>query len=261
MGQGAALAFLAIGAGALLMLGGGTASASTQPGNANGQFPGLAGCTVESNIPDSLKATVSAFLQKSGLGPADYTQIANAAQAAGFPLLAGCLRQKGAQLNSQLGVEVAAKGGMPFVIRYGDIPYNLAQYYTGAGSRFHELEPLNPQIGSLVTVNGVSNYSHWAPGVQILIPVAWNPLSKPLPAPLTGGGGAAPVANTGGLDLGGVLNTIGDIINGGGTTDSPPAGDGTNGDTSGTYQDLPNNDNPGSTNTTGLLDDITGLFT
>lgn len=75
-------------------------------------------------------------------------------------------------------------GHMPFIIRFGDIPFLLATYYTGQGSRFFELEPINPHLGTLKKDSkGVSNYPGWIPGTQILIPAQWFPYTKNLPKP------------------------------------------------------------------------------
>lgn len=73
----------------------------------------------------------------------------------------------------------------PFTIRAGDFPVAVATYYTGQGTRFKELEPLNPHLGKLTTVNNVSNYPGWQVGVLILLPPSWNGASKPLPKPGT----------------------------------------------------------------------------
>lgn len=81
------------------------------------------------------------------------------------------------------------QGDMPFAVRYGDYPYGLAIYYTGQGGRFKELEPLNPQLGPMVTKQGpqgaYSIYQNWAPGLEIVLPASWNAWSKPLPIPGT----------------------------------------------------------------------------
>ncbi|KKM85557.1 hypothetical protein LCGC14_1287880 [marine sediment metagenome] len=74
---------------------------------------------------------------------------------------------------------------MAFEVRLGDRPFGLATYWTGLGSRFTELEPLNPQLGPMAPVpgspTGATNYANWAPGLIIAIPAAWNPLAKPPP--------------------------------------------------------------------------------
>lgn len=179
----------------LAMSGDANAATSQKPGAGSGPFPGLSGCDVESNIPDDLKKTVSDFLTHKGLGPADYTDMAQKVSNAGYPKLAACIAEKAVAQNKKSEVEVVARGGMPFVIRYGDIPSHMALYYTGNGGRWKELGPLNPQIGSIQTVplNGVptTNFSHWNVGTEILIPASWNPLDKPLIPPLTGGGGSS----------------------------------------------------------------------
>jgi len=78
-------------------------------------------------------------------------------------------------------IEPPAMGTMLFTVRFGDRPYGLAKYYTGNGARYPELQPLNPQLGPMVTTGGVSNYQNWAPGLVITLPASWLPLSKPVP--------------------------------------------------------------------------------
>lgn len=71
--------------------------------------------------------------------------------------------------------------GMPFVIRFNDSPYLLAAYYTGQGTRLGELGAVNPQLGKLVTVNNVTGYEVWVPGLPIVIPGEWDPYERPWP--------------------------------------------------------------------------------
>jgi hypothetical protein len=79
--------------------------------------------------------------------------------------------------------EPTAEGHMVHIIRYGDLPYYMAEYYTGMGSRFREFDAINPAI--LPFRNGA--YAGWVPGQTILIPAAWRPFEKALPAPASGG--------------------------------------------------------------------------
>lgn len=182
VGKGIALAGLA-GLALLAFAGSSSASSSSSGGTSSGD-PCL-----DDSMPADMRAKVKELLSLSSVTPTDLEAAALAAETGGFPKAAACLRKRAQEKRASAELEVAAKGGMPFQIRYGDIPFRLAQYYTGDGARFKELGPLNPQIGQLRTVNGVTNYENWRPGLQILIPSAWNPLAKPIPAPLGGGGG------------------------------------------------------------------------
>lgn len=168
-------------------------------GPAPGPLPGPASvpsgsCQLDANIDPALRAEVNAALNSTTLSPADYEGVAQTADQAGYPMAATCLRQKGAAVKVQQQVNLDTKGGMPFTIRQGDFPATLALYYTGNPQRFHDLEQLNPQLGSIQTINGVSNYYNaagqptWIPGTQILIPKSWDPLSKPIPPVATGEG-------------------------------------------------------------------------
>lgn len=71
-------------------------------------------------------------------------------------------------------------GAMPFTIRIGDRPFGLAQYYTGSGARYREIEPINPHLGP--PTGGIPPYPEWKPGVEILIPGEWDPWNKPTPS-------------------------------------------------------------------------------
>lgn len=184
VGKGIALAGLA---GLALLAFAGSSSASSGGGSTTGSGDEC----IDDSMPADMKAKVRELLRLETITPTDLEAAALAAETGGFPKAAACLRKKAQQKRASAELEVAAKGGMPFQIRYGDIPFRLAQYYTGDGARFKELGPLNPQIGQLRTVNGVTNYEGWRPGLNILIPSAWNPLAKPVPAPLGGGGGGA----------------------------------------------------------------------
>ena len=70
---------------------------------------------------------------------------------------------------------------MEFTVRSGDRPFGLAQYYTGQGARFRELEAGNPQMGSLTSGPPQPPYTNWQPGLVITIPASWNPTAKPIP--------------------------------------------------------------------------------
>lgn len=172
------------------------APAKPKPGGSGGggappptPTPGGA-CQLDANLPNDLRAQFSAALNSTTLSPADYEGLAQDADM-DYPMTAACLRQKGKAVKVQQQVNLDTLGGMPFTIRQGDIPYLLAQYYTGNPARFPDLATLNPKLGPLTTTNGVSNYPGWQVGVSILIPKSWDPLSKPIP-PVATGGGAAP---------------------------------------------------------------------
>lgn len=74
---------------------------------------------------------------------------------------------------------VPEPGAMVFTIRTGDRPFGLATYYTTQGSRFRELDPINPQLGPFQ--GGPLPYPNWQPGTVIFLPASWNPFAKPIP--------------------------------------------------------------------------------
>lgn len=143
---------------------------------------------VDPGMPPSLIDKAKQTFEAKGLAPKDYEDVASVYAKAGFPLMAACLQNLAKLKRAEQEVVVAQRGGLPHILRYGDIPSLMAAYYTGSPMRFKEFGPLNPQIGPLKTVNGVTNYTKWIPGTEVLIPAAWNPLDKPIPPPATGGG-------------------------------------------------------------------------
>lgn len=175
---------------------GGTPGGGTKP-NGQGDY-----CDFDTGVPANVRTEANKLLAQLQQHPAlieNARAMADAADQGGYPKLAACLRGAAQAAFNQAQLDMAAKGGMDFTVRYGDIPYHLAEYYTGTGSRFSELKALNPQMGPLVTVSGVSNYQNWAPGLKILIPASWAPLDKPLPVPLSTGGASTTGPNYGSM--------------------------------------------------------------
>lgn len=134
---------------------------------------GLKDC-IDEAMPEELVVELVAAWESTTLTVLNFAEIASVLATDGWPKAAACFARKAEQL-------VEKAGGLPHVIRSGDIPSLMAAYYTGDGSRFKELGKLNKKLGKLVTVNGVTNYQKWVVGTEILIPASWKPLSKPVP--------------------------------------------------------------------------------
>jgi hypothetical protein len=166
--------------------GGGGGGGGDEPDRGGDLPPGL--CEMDADLPPALKQQVlQSISATAGLAPLDYENLAAVLEAGGYPKAAACVRKRGKEVRTAQETTIATRGGLPHVVRTGDIPYLMAKYYTGVPGRFRELKDLNPQMGPLRTIDGVSNYQNWAPGLEILIPKSWNPLAKPVPAPATGG--------------------------------------------------------------------------
>lgn len=147
---------------------------------------------VDPGMPASLVDEARAAFdpaQQKNMRPADFEALAKIFEDGGYPIMAECIAKIGREKSLAAKAELERLGGMPHTIRMGDIPSLMAVYYTGVASRFKELGPLNPQIGALKTVKGVTNYERWIPGTEILIPKSWKPLDKPIPPVATGGKG------------------------------------------------------------------------
>ena len=134
---------------------------------------GLQGC-LDDGMPEDLIVELIGAWESTTLTILNFAEIASVLAAEGWPKASACFAQKADKM-------VEKAGGLPHVIRSGDIPSLMAAYYTGDGSRFKELGKLNKKLGKLVTTNGVTNYQKWIVGTEILIPASWKPLSKPVP--------------------------------------------------------------------------------
>lgn len=206
MPAGKGIVIAALGGLALLAFAGGAAASSS------GALGPAGDECIDDHMPPDMKQQVKELLANKKITPADLELAGNAAEANGFPKAAKCLRKRAKDKRAAAEAEVINKGGMPHIIRYGDIPSIMANYYTGDPLRFKELGPLNPQIGPLKTVNGVTNYQNWRPGLEILIPKSWNPLDKPVPPPASGGGGGGGAKPSGPLNPDEVHEGWADVI-------------------------------------------------
>lgn len=134
---------------------------------------GLKDC-LDEGLPEELLIELIAAWESTTLTVLNYAEIASVLATDGWAKAAACFAKRAEKM-------VEKAGGLPHVIRSGDIPSLMAAYYTGDGSRFKELGKINKKLGKLVTTNGVTNYQKWIVGTEILIPASWKPLSKPVP--------------------------------------------------------------------------------
>jgi hypothetical protein len=202
------LPLLLLGVGALLLLTSDDDSKAEKPakpplgGNGPPAFP--YGDCFDANMPPKIKEQVNEVLLTQ-TDPGALDAAAQAAAAGQFPKAAACLKKRADELRGKAGppgppgppappstpANPLTVTNMPFRVRAGDFPYALAQYYTGQGSRFIELGPLNPNLGPFETTAWdaqtgkpvASAYRYWDKGPSILIPGSWNPRSKNLPVP------------------------------------------------------------------------------
>lgn len=156
------------------------------------------GHCLDDEMPPGMRNQVSEILT-TVVNPDELDKAAEAAANGGFPKAAACLKQKAENIrkkNASGGpwvppsINKLEMGNMPFTLRYGDFPYGLAQYYTGQGSRFRELENVNSNLGGWVQMplkdqpgKTYGAYANWAPGLLIKIPQDWSPWNKAYPKP------------------------------------------------------------------------------
>lgn len=199
---------------ALALLAMGSDDEKKKPGNGTGGTGGTGGlppgigtdiANCLEDIPEPLRSQILAVIGTVA-SPEILEGVAEQLAKAGYVEAAECFQARADDLKGETpvvftppemppnfppGVGLPWPGGMaaPFVVRYGDYPYGMAQYYTGQGARYVELEPLNPQLGPMITRTGpqgdYSIYQNWQAGLEILLPPSWQPWTKPYPLPGT----------------------------------------------------------------------------
>jgi len=148
---------------------------------------------IDAGMPATTKQLTCNMLYSTGTTPAALDLAAQAFDLQGYPIAANMCRTRAAELRGG-GTPVppgptppgptppVAMATHPFRIRSGDIPYYLAIYYTGDGSRVKEILAANPNMKA-VTKDGVTHYTPWNVGSIIQLPGSWPVASKPLPKP------------------------------------------------------------------------------
>lgn len=131
-----------------------------------------------------LCAAVQAMLADPNIEPAALEKAAAELQAKGYTQAAAALRARAQSILAKLRAEDLARGGTPFKVRYGDLPYRLAGYYTGEGARFKEIAGCNPGMQIVKDKKGQTQLKPWSG--TVLLPLSWDVRSKPLPPVATG---------------------------------------------------------------------------
>jgi nucleoid-associated protein YgaU len=163
--------------------------------------PAPGDCLLDPLIPPEIASVVNGLLRASSA--ADLQRAATMCETGGLPLAAGCLRARAAELGGATpatfplpDIIPADMPGLGFpprpaaavamhTIKSGDVPYGLAQRYTGDPNRWRELGSANPDLGPLKTVpsptTGVptTNYAGWRVGKTIALPAGWGAAAAP----------------------------------------------------------------------------------
>ena len=153
---------------------------------------------LDDHMPQQEKELACGHILNEDASIQSYLLAAQACKARGYPLCAEAYyeaaRRKGWEGDSPDGglpdipddivPDDVVPSTTPFKIRKDDIPYKLAQYYTGQASRVKEILGVNPGMKT-VTKDGVTFYEPWNVGDIIQLPASWKVPSKPLPKPAT----------------------------------------------------------------------------
>jgi hypothetical protein len=150
--------------------------------------PGAA--QLDPNMPAEVRAQVEKMLADP---EADPFALEEAAAALGprFPLAAAALRARAAELKDRERLACIQRGSSDFLVRFGDLPSRMAQYYTGDGSRFREIPPLNPGMQTVTKPSPITGQmttflQPFNPGQTVKLPCSWKTWEKPLPPVATG---------------------------------------------------------------------------
>lgn len=137
-------------------------------------------------IPDAaLRDQVRQVYESESVGLLELDATAKALDKEGYPASAEAIRQRRKTVALQRSLEAQQRGGWLYVVRRGDIPFVIAQWYGGVRpNSLKELREANPSIAANNWKPG------WQVGVEILLPGKWpDPSLKPAPATPSGPGG------------------------------------------------------------------------
>lgn len=161
-----------------------TTTAPTVPGLPT--LPGIPGAT---SPTDPVVAQMPAIL--AGTSPEALEEAADALDRQGYHAEAEQCRARAKQLRAGQGAADMARGHSLFTIRSGDIPSNMAKYYTGDAQRFRDIPPLNPGMQVVHRGNGTF-LEPWRGTVKL--PLSWAIWTKPLPLQASGGAPTAVIS-------------------------------------------------------------------
>ncbi len=138
---------------------------------------------LDGNMPPELRAEIEASLKNAKSSPAALDMLASQLEGR-YPQSAEALRRRATELRDLQRIASHKRGGTPFRIRLGDIPSKLAEHYVGDASRWREIIGANEHLSMrTVTKGGSTQLEPWRG--EILLPLAWEAWSKPLPAVAT----------------------------------------------------------------------------
>lgn len=175
--------------------GGGAAPSPFGQGQAPGAAPGTSDPFAE--IPDAaFRSKIRDIATSPDTSLMDLDVTAQELDKAGFAASAAALRERRKQVALERSVEAKTRGGWLYVVRSGDIPFKVAQWY----GRNPDGSVRPGALSEMSKTNPTVSPNNWKPGWQvgkeILLPGAWpDPSAKPAP-PLAAGPLPPPPAGT-----------------------------------------------------------------
>lgn len=136
-------------------------------------------------LPEPARSQARELYQSDTASLYELAKTADELDKAGYHASATALRKRRDALLLSRGIEANKRGGWLYIVRTGDLPFNVAQYYGGKKPGvLKEMATLNPDVAKGGTWKG------WIGGCEVLLPATWpDPALKPLPPLASGGGG------------------------------------------------------------------------
>ncbi len=160
-------------------------------------------------LPEPARSQARELYQSDTASLYELDKTATELDKAGYRASAAALRKRRDALLLSRGIEANKRGGWFYVVRTGDIPITVAQYYGGAKPGvLKAMSAINRENGVSISE---SKWPGWYGGREVLLPATWpDPALKPLPPLASGGGNAqgAPVPGGGGTPPGGFSSTM-----------------------------------------------------
>jgi hypothetical protein len=149
-------------------------------------------------VPEPAKSKAIALYQSDEASLLELDNVAKELDKAGYPEAAAAMRKRRDDLLLARSLEAKERGGWLYVVRTGDLPINVAQWYGGnKAGVLKELSSVNRASG---VSTSTSEWPGWIGGREVLLPAGWpDPGLKALPPLASGGskpagGGAKPPA-------------------------------------------------------------------
>ena len=171
----------------------------TQPGQLGGGItpptpptpPAPTGNDVFSELPPALAEELRGMMRDS-VDPSKLILVADGIESAHpndakYRKAADALRTRARELRIEQETRAIAQGRV-YIVRPNDLQSEIAQWFTGDGLRWRELNKTNPELRMQSIDRGdgkrIEYYAPWVSGQKVILPPGWNAEKGPPPARL-----------------------------------------------------------------------------